>query len=51
MTSELYTVTVDAADPHRLARFWSEFLGYKIVYDTDDEVAIEKSDELSLIHI
>ncbi|MGH2774325.1 MAG: VOC family protein [Actinomycetota bacterium] len=45
MTSELYTVTLDAADPHRLAEFWSELLGYKVVYDDDDEVAIEKPDE------
>jgi len=45
MTSELYTVTVDAADPRRLAEFWSELLGYKIVYDSPEEVAIEKPDE------
>ena len=45
MTSELYTVTVDAADPRRLAEFWSEMLGYKVVYDSADEVAIEKADE------
>ncbi|CAN5679225.1 VOC family protein [soil metagenome] len=45
MTSELYTVTLDAADPRRLAEFWGELLGYKVVYDSPDEVAIEKSDE------
>ena len=45
MTSELYTVTVDAADPRRLAEFWGELLGYKVTYDSDDEVAIETPDE------
>ena len=34
MTSELHTVTVDAADPRRLAEFWSAMLGYKVVYDS-----------------
>ena len=45
MASELYTVTLDTADPRRLADFWSEMLGYKVVYDSPDEVAIEKPDE------
>jgi predicted enzyme related to lactoylglutathione lyase len=44
MTSEVYTVTLDAADPHRLADFWSKLLDYKIVYDSPDEVAIERAD-------
>jgi predicted enzyme related to lactoylglutathione lyase len=45
MTSELYTITLDAADPHRLADFWTAMLGYKVVYDSADEVAIDKPDE------
>jgi hypothetical protein len=45
MTSELYTVTLDAADPHRLADFWTEMLDYKVVYDSADEVAIDRPDE------
>jgi catechol 2,3-dioxygenase-like lactoylglutathione lyase family enzyme len=45
MTSELYTITLDAADPHRLADFWTEMLGYKVVYDSADEVAIQEPDE------
>jgi len=45
MASDLYTVTLDAADPRRLADFWSEMLGYKVVYDSPEEVAIEKPDE------
>ena len=45
MTSELHAVTVDAADPRRLAEFWSTMLGYKVGYDSPEEVAIEKPDE------
>ena len=45
MSSELYTVTVDASDPHRLANFWSELLDFKITFDSEDEVAIERQDE------
>jgi len=45
VSSELYTVTVDASDPHRLADFWRQVLDYKITFDSDDEVAIERQDE------
>jgi predicted enzyme related to lactoylglutathione lyase len=45
MTSQLYTVTLDAAEPRRLADFWSKMLDYKVVYDSAEEVAIEKADE------
>jgi predicted enzyme related to lactoylglutathione lyase len=45
MSSELYTVTVDASDPHRLATFWSEVLDFKITFDSEDEVAIERQGE------
>lgn len=45
MTSQLHAVTVDAGDPRRLANFWSEMLGYKVVYDSPEEVAIDKVDE------
>ena len=45
MTSQLHAVTVDAADPRRLAEFWGAMLGYKVVYDSPEEVAIQKPDE------
>jgi predicted enzyme related to lactoylglutathione lyase len=45
MTSQLYTVTLDAAEPRQLADFWSKMLDYKVVYDSAEEVAIEKADE------
>ena len=45
MPTELYMVTIDAANPQRLARFWGELLGYKVTFEDDDEVAIERPDE------
>ena len=41
MTSRIYTVTIDCADPRRLSEFWSAALDYRIAYQDDDEVAIE----------
>ena len=37
-------VVVDAYDPARLARWWAEALGYKIVAEAPDEVEIRRSD-------
>jgi predicted enzyme related to lactoylglutathione lyase len=40
-------IVVDAEDPHRLARWWAEALGYVIVYEAPDEVEIRRTpDEL-----
>lgn len=36
-------VVVDAEDPHRLARWWAEALGYVIVHEEPDEVEIRRS--------
>jgi len=48
VTSELHAVIVDAADPRRLAEFWGAMLGYKVVYDSPEEVAIKKPDDSGL---
>jgi predicted enzyme related to lactoylglutathione lyase len=40
MTSLLRNVTVDCADAHALARFWSEVLGWNVYYDDDPEVLV-----------
>jgi predicted enzyme related to lactoylglutathione lyase len=34
-------IVVDAHDCERLARFWSEALGWRITVETDDEWAVE----------
>lgn len=38
--SRLYHVAVDARDPQRLARFWAEVLGYRVLFEDDEEVVI-----------
>jgi predicted enzyme related to lactoylglutathione lyase len=41
MTSKVYSVTIDCAEPRPLAEFWSKVLGYDIAFEDEDEVAIE----------
>jgi predicted enzyme related to lactoylglutathione lyase len=36
-------IVVDAEDPHRLARWWAEALGYVIVHEAPDEVEIRRT--------
>ncbi|WP_320066685.1 VOC family protein [Micromonospora sp. RTGN7] len=43
MTSVWESLTVDARDPARLARWWAEALGYQVVIDRPDEVVIRQS--------
>ena len=45
MSSSIYTVTIDCAQPRRLADFWSALLDFKITFESEDEVAIERHDE------
>jgi predicted enzyme related to lactoylglutathione lyase len=45
MPTSIYTVTVDSADPKRLAEFWAALLDFKITFEDDEEVAIEPHDE------
>ena len=41
MDIRIQCVVIDADDCERLARFWSEALGWRITYQSDDEWAIE----------
>jgi predicted enzyme related to lactoylglutathione lyase len=43
MPSSWEQVVVDAEDPARLARWWAEAIGYRIVHETPDEVEIRRS--------
>ncbi|MFV2019099.1 MULTISPECIES: VOC family protein [unclassified Micromonospora] len=45
MVSQWENLVVDAHDPARLARWWAEALGYRIVHEAPDEVEIRKSPE------
>jgi predicted enzyme related to lactoylglutathione lyase len=38
-TSRLAAICFDASDPHRLARFWADALGWEVEDVDDDEVA------------
>ncbi|HLI39392.1 MAG TPA: VOC family protein [Streptosporangiaceae bacterium] len=40
MSSRFYQLVIDARDPGKLARFWAEVLGQRIVYEADDEVIV-----------
>ena len=43
MSLKLQCITVDASDPHLLASFWAEALGWKVGEDVNDiEVWIER---------
>jgi hypothetical protein len=42
MASKWWSVVVDCADHRAQARFWASVLGWRIMFDSDDEVAIAK---------
>jgi Glyoxalase-like domain len=44
MTSQWYTIVIDAHDPGALARFWADALGYRVMYEDDEEVLIAQGD-------
>jgi catechol 2,3-dioxygenase-like lactoylglutathione lyase family enzyme len=44
MGSRWDTVVVDALDPTRLALWWSEVLGYRLLREASDEVVIGRGD-------
>ncbi|WP_229402481.1 VOC family protein [Micromonospora okii] len=43
MASVWESLTVDARDPARLARWWAEALGYQVVTEQADEVEIRQA--------
>lgn len=47
MAVSLYTVVIDAHDLPALARFWSQVLDWKMVFEAEDEITIG-ADEFSL---
>jgi glyoxalase superfamily protein len=40
MAVRFYQLVVNANDPSQLARWWAEVLGYKVLYETANEVII-----------
>jgi predicted enzyme related to lactoylglutathione lyase len=43
MPSRWEQIVVDAEDPARLARWWAEALGYRIVHEAPDEIEIRRT--------
>jgi predicted enzyme related to lactoylglutathione lyase len=44
MPSSWYSIVIDSTDIKRESAFWVEALGYDVVFEADDEVAIAKDD-------
>jgi hypothetical protein len=44
MTTRLFSVVVDCADPRGLGHWWSGALGWPIIYEEDDEVVVVPPD-------
>lgn len=45
MVVRLYGVVVDSHDPKRLAEWWAEALGWRVVFEAPDEVAVAKDEK------
>jgi predicted enzyme related to lactoylglutathione lyase len=41
MSLRMQAIDIDANDPHALASFWQELLGWRRTYEEDDEVVLE----------
>jgi hypothetical protein len=41
MSIRIQSVTIDAADPAALARWWAEALGWRVTDEAEDEVVVE----------
>ena len=51
MSSFIFNVTFDAADPRRLASFWSQVTGYEPVMEREDFVALQAPDKRGIRRI
>jgi predicted enzyme related to lactoylglutathione lyase len=44
MASKWWSIEVDCTDHRAQSRFWAEVLGYRVVFENDDEVALAKDE-------
>ncbi|CAM3237144.1 VOC family protein [Stackebrandtia soli] len=51
MASRWYSTVVDARDPRRLAHWWAEVLGFRVVYETIGETAIRGDGHPGLVFV
>lgn len=47
MSLRIQCFTADADDPARVARFWADALGWRVTYESDEEVAVEPPEGVS----
>ncbi|MHB8311829.1 MAG: VOC family protein [Candidatus Dormibacteria bacterium] len=45
MSSRLYTIVIDAADPAALARFWAQVLDFRILFEDATQVVVARDDD------
>ncbi|MGB9113216.1 MAG: VOC family protein [Acidimicrobiales bacterium] len=45
MASDWYTIVIDAHDPRVLGRFWADALGYRVMFEDDEEVVIAQGED------
>ena len=41
MSLRMQAITIDAADPAALSRWWASVLGWRVTFEADDEVVVE----------
>ena len=51
MSIRIEALTIDAADPGAIARWWSEALGWSMGEEDDDEVSVTSPDGFELLFI
>jgi hypothetical protein len=51
MSSFIFNVTFDCAEPRSLARFWSEATGYALVEERDDFARLKAPDQRGPRHV
>ena len=44
MSVRLYGVVIDSSDPSRLAHWWAEALGWQVVFEATEEVAVARDE-------
>jgi len=45
MALRLYGVVIDSKDPSALAHWWAHALGWQVVFEADDEVAVARDEQ------
>jgi hypothetical protein len=41
MSIRMQAITIDAADPAALSRWWASVLGWRVTYEDDDQSVVE----------